>query len=49
MCGPRGLPGAPDRLFRNEGSRFVDVTARAGVRDTAGYYGFAATLGRRGR
>ena len=19
MCGPRGLPGAPDRLFRNEG------------------------------
>ena len=43
MCGPRGLPGAPDWLFRNEGSRFVDVTARAGVRDTAGYYGFAAT------
>ena len=43
MCGPRGLPGAPDRLFRNEGSRFVDVTARAGVRDAAGYYGFAAT------
>ena len=43
MCGPRGLPGAPDRLFRNEGGRFVDVTARAGVRDAAGYYGFAAT------
>jgi enediyne biosynthesis protein E4 len=43
MCGPRGLPGAPDRLFRNEGSRFVDATARAGVRDGAGYYGFAAT------
>ena len=43
MCGPRGLTGAPDRLFRNEGSRFVDVTARAGVRDAAGYYGFAAT------
>ena len=43
MCGPRGLPGAPDRLFRNEGGRFVDVTARAGVRDVAGYYGFGGT------
>jgi len=41
MCGPRGLRGAPDRLFHNEGDRFVDVTARAGVRDSAGYYGFA--------
>jgi hypothetical protein len=43
MCGPRGLPGMPDRLFRNDGSRFVDVTARAGVGDGAGYYGFAAS------
>jgi hypothetical protein len=42
MCGPRGLGGAPDRLFRNDGVRFVDVTAEAGVRDTAGYFGFAA-------
>jgi enediyne biosynthesis protein E4 len=42
MCGPRGLPGARDWLFHNEGDRFVDVTERAGVRDTAGYYGFAA-------
>jgi hypothetical protein len=42
MCGPRGLRGAPDWLFRNAGDRFVDVTARAGVRDTAGYYGFAS-------
>ena len=42
MCGPRGLPGARDWLFHNEGDRFVDVTVRAGVRDTAGYYGFAA-------
>jgi len=42
MCGPRGLRGAPDRLFHNERDRFVDVTARAGVRDTAGYYGFAS-------
>ncbi|MGH9374441.1 MAG: FG-GAP repeat domain-containing protein, partial [Vicinamibacterales bacterium] len=42
MCGPRGLRGAPDWLFLNGGDRFVDVSARAGVRDTAGYYGFAA-------
>jgi hypothetical protein len=42
MCGPRGLRGAPDWLFHNERDRFVDVTARAGVRDTAGYYGFAS-------
>jgi hypothetical protein len=42
MCGPRGLRGAPDWLFRNAGDRFVDVTARAGVRDAAGYYGFAS-------
>jgi enediyne biosynthesis protein E4 len=42
MCGPRGLRGAPDWLFHNQGDRFVDVSARAGVRDTAGYYGFAA-------
>src|SRR2546428_10221893 len=42
MCGPRGLRGAPDWLFRNDGDRFVDVTARAGIRDTASYYGFAS-------
>jgi enediyne biosynthesis protein E4 len=42
MCGPRGLPGARDHLFHNEGDRFADVTAQAGVGDPAGYYGFAA-------
>jgi hypothetical protein len=42
MCGPRGLRGAANWLFRNEGDRFVDVTAPAGVRNTAGYYGFAS-------
>ena len=42
MCGPRGLRGARDWLFLNEGDRFVDVSERAGVRDAAGYYGFAA-------
>jgi len=39
-CGPRPLPGEPDRLYRNlGGARFVDVTAAAGVTEP-GYYGF---------
>jgi hypothetical protein len=42
MCGPRGLKGAADHLYRNDGARFVDVTARAGVEDATRYYGFAA-------
>jgi hypothetical protein len=41
MCGPRGLKGAPDHLFRNNGDgTFTDVSAQAGVADKAGYYGF---------
>lgn len=41
-CGPMGLKGAPDFLFRNKGDgTFEDVTARAGVTDKALYYGFA--------
>jgi enediyne biosynthesis protein E4 len=41
MCGPRGLKGAVDRLYRNKGDgRFEDVSVKAGVSDTARYYGF---------
>lgn len=41
MCGPRGLKGKGDRLFRNKGdATFEDTTAKAGVGDAAGYYGF---------
>lgn len=41
MCGPRGLKGAPDHLFRNNGDgTFSDVSEKAGVDDKAGYYGF---------
>jgi hypothetical protein len=41
MCGPRGLTGAPDHLFRNDGrGKFTDVTRNAGVVDTKGRYGF---------
>ena len=41
MCGPRGLKGAPDHLFRNNrDGTFSDVTTQAGVADTKGLYGF---------
>ena len=41
MCGPRGLPGAPDHLFRNNGDgTFTETTKEAGVTDTKLYYGF---------
>jgi hypothetical protein len=41
MCGPLGLKGAPDHLFRNNGDgTFTEVSRRAGVEDKAGYYGF---------
>jgi len=40
LCGPRGLPGAPDSLFRNNGDgTFSDVTEKAGICDP-GFYGF---------
>jgi hypothetical protein len=42
-CGPRGLKGEPDHLFRNNGDNtFTDVTVKAGVEDKDAYYGFAA-------
>ena len=41
MCGPRGLRGAPDHLFRNNGDgTFTDTTRQAGVTDEKGLYGF---------
>jgi enediyne biosynthesis protein E4 len=41
MCGPRGLRGAPDYLFRNNGDgTFTDKTREAGVVDEKGLYGF---------
>lgn len=42
-CGPRGLPGERDFLFRNNGDgTFTEVAEKAGVSDPNGYYGFAA-------
>lgn len=41
MCGPRGLEGEPDHLFRNNGDgTFTDVSKEAGVSDPSKYYGF---------
>ena len=41
MCGPRGLRGAPDHLFRNNrDGTFTDTTQAAGVMDTRALYGF---------
>lgn len=40
QCGPRGLKGAGDALFHNNGNgTFTDVSKSAGVSDPNGYYG----------
>jgi enediyne biosynthesis protein E4 len=43
FCGPRGLKGDHDHLFHNDGDgKFTDVSQRAGVADTPGYYGLTS-------
>jgi enediyne biosynthesis protein E4 len=43
QCGPRGLRGAGDSLFHNNGNgTFTDVSKAAGVNDPPGYYGLGA-------
>ncbi|HEX3738532.1 MAG TPA: CRTAC1 family protein [Terriglobales bacterium] len=43
QCGPGGLPGEPDHLFRNRGDgTFEDVSKKAGVDDPAHMYGLQA-------
>jgi len=45
FCGPRGLRGEPDILYRNNGDgTFTDVTKAAGVEDTERYHGFTAVF-----
>jgi hypothetical protein len=42
QCGPRGLKGAGDSLFHNNGDgTFTDVSKKAGVDDPDGYYGLS--------
>ncbi|MBI4160860.1 MAG: CRTAC1 family protein [Acidobacteria bacterium] len=46
MCGPRGLEGETDRLYRNDGNgRFTDITAAAGMHMEPGYYGLGVVWG----
>lgn len=43
MCGPRGLTGAHDHLFHNNGDgTFTDVSKKLGVDGPNGYYGLDA-------
>lgn len=53
QCGPRGLKGAGDSLFRNNGDgSFTDITKQAGVEDASGFYGMQVVwsdFGNRGR
>jgi enediyne biosynthesis protein E4 len=45
FCGPRGLPGGRDILFRNRGDgTFEDVTEKAGI-DRNAYYGLGVVMG----
>ncbi|HZP04825.1 MAG TPA: CRTAC1 family protein [Terracidiphilus sp.] len=43
QCGPRGLPGAPDNLYRNNrDGTFTDVSKTSGVSDPEHRYGLTA-------
>jgi hypothetical protein len=45
QCGPRGLRGAGDSLFHNNGDgTFTDVSKAAGVSDPHGYYGLGVVF-----
>jgi len=44
MCGPRGLPGAKNILYRNQGQgTFEDVTTKAHIDQTNGHYAFSVS------
>ena len=42
-CGPEEFPAQPDRLYRNDGGRFVDVSHAAGI-DKAGGRGLGVVV-----
>ncbi len=45
MCGPRGLKGAKDTLFRQKSDgTFEDVSVKAKVTDDGDYYGFSSVF-----
>jgi hypothetical protein len=44
MCGPRGLPGAKNILYRSRGDgTFEDVTTKAHIDQTDGHYAFSVS------
>jgi hypothetical protein len=44
MCGPRGLPSAPNILYHNLGNgRFDDVSKPSGIENTTAHYCFSVT------
>jgi hypothetical protein len=46
MCGPRGLPGAPDAFYRNNGDgTFTDATVAAGLFEEHPRYGLGVAIG----
>ncbi len=46
LCGPRGMRGAGDALYRNNGDgAFTEVGKRAGVSDDRGYFGLGCAWG----
>jgi hypothetical protein len=45
QCGPRGLKGAGDSLFHNNGNgTFTEISKSAGVDDPSGYYGMSVVF-----
>ncbi len=45
MCGPRGLPGEGDTLYRQKANGgFEDVSTKSGVNDPQKYYGFTSAF-----
>src|SRR5687767_1347875 len=45
MCGPRGLPGEGDTLYRQKADgRFEDLSVKTSVNDPEKYYGFASAF-----
>jgi enediyne biosynthesis protein E4 len=45
MCGPRGLKGAKDKLFRQKANgNFEEVGDKVGVTDEGNYYGFTSVF-----
>lgn len=44
MCGPRGLPSAPNILYHNLGNgKFEDVSKSSGIQNTPGHYCFSVS------